>query len=309
MRVLSGSRAIASPLGPFAVAIGIFDGVHLGHRALLETAVRAARESSVTSLAYTFNPHPAAVLAPGIAPKLIEPVERRLERFGQLGIEATLVEPFDLELAAIAPEEFVTGTLVGKLRAKHVVVGEDFSFGHRGAGRVPLLHQLGERHGFTVHAIPAVLVGGERVSSSRIRELVSQGDVRRAATLLGRPYAVTGRVIRGAGRGATIGIPTANLETHYALLPAIGVYATRTTGPFGTKPSVTNVGVNPTFGAGGPLRIETHVLDWDGAPLYGAELEVELVERLRDERKFGGVEELKKQIWLDVARAREVLAG
>jgi riboflavin kinase / FMN adenylyltransferase len=307
MRVISGSRAAMPGQGPFAAAIGIFDGVHLGHRALLERSVALARGDKIQSLAYTFHPHPASVLAPGIAPKLIEPVEKRLERFEALRLDAALVEPFDLELAAIAPDEFVRRVLVELLAVKHVIVGEDFTFGHRGAGKVALLQELGAELGFEVHPIRPVIAGGERVSSTRIRELITQGDVKRAAQLLGRAYAIEGTVVRGAGRGATIGIPTANLHTRYELLPATGVYATRSHGPFGVRASVTNIGYSPTFGAN-PWKLETHVLDWAGEPLYGARLEVELIAKLREERKFSGIEELKEQIWLDVADARKLLA-
>jgi len=308
MRILKGSARLAD-MGPYAVAIGIFDGVHLGHEKLLLAAKRLAAESSdVESLAYTFHPHPAQVLASDLAPRMLETVETRLERIGALGVSTALVERFDREFATVSPEQFVRDILVGKLRVAHIIVGADFTFGHKQAGNVALMQALAAELGFVVHPIPAVKVDGLTVSSSKIRELVSAGKVSGAASLLGRPYAMRGRVVRGDGRGASIGFPTANVRAENEQLPGLGVYAGRVSAHFTPRPAVINVGYTPTFGATG-LKIEAHILDYTGPHLYGSVLSVELIDKLRDEQRFEGVEALTEQIGRDIKAARRILDG
>lgn len=306
MQVFGGSQNVATGSGPYAVGIGIFDGVHRGHRALLQKVIDLGARDDLKTLAYTFDPHPAHVLSPKTAPSLIEPVEARLERLEGLGFAAALVEPFSRDLAEVAAETFVHHVLVAKLQARHVVVGADFAFGRDRVGTVEFLQSIGSRVGFEVHPVPLVSYAGAPVSSTRIRKLVSAGEVRSAAELLGRPFSLSGVVLRGHQRGTGLGFPTANIEPHNELMPMPGVYAARVLGP-GEKPlaAVVNVGFSPTFGVG-RLRVETHILDFPARPLYGMTIGVDFVDRLRDEQRFGGVDALADQIRLDIAAARRV---
>lgn len=308
MQILPGSAGITDPIGPHAVAIGIFDGVHLGHQQLMRTAVEQARQNNIRSLTYSFHPHPAQILRPDLAPKLLEPIDLRLQRIAAMGIDVALVEPFSREFAKTSPEDFVQRVLVQKLQARHVVVGEGFTFGRRQAGTVELLQQLGKVHGFEVHAIAPVRVDGIHVSSTKIREFVSEGKMDGAQLLLGHPYELVGSVVRGDGRGAKLGFPTANLEPQNEQLPGTGVYAAIASGPFQDHPAAVNVGYTPTFG-GSALKIEAHLLDYRGGQLYGQTLHLAFIKKLRDEQKFQGVEQLTEQIQRDVAEARQVLSA
>jgi len=302
MRILGGSRELAGQ-GPFALAIGIFDAVHLGHQALLREAVRLANRDDIESLAYSFNPHPAKVLAPSLAPRLLETVETRIERLASMGIDTALIEPFDRTFASQEPEAFVRDILVGVLGARHVVVGMGFTFGRSQRGTVALLRALGAELGFVTHAIEPVKVDGILVSSTKVREFVASGRMQGAAMLLGRPYELEGAVVRGDGRGGTLGFPTANIDPINELLPGVGVYAARVSGTFPARDAVVNVGYAPTFG-GGRLKVEAHILDGDPGPLYGATLVVQFIEKLRDETRFDSGDALKAQIGADIAAAR-----
>jgi riboflavin kinase/FMN adenylyltransferase len=290
-----------------ALAIGNFDGVHLGHQALVRAAVEEARRQAGTAMVLTFDPHPVRVLAPERAPRALLTLEQRAELLGALGIEVVAVLGFDAEIAALEPEQFVRAILVRALQARSVVVGERFRFGRGRAGDVPLLARLGDEGGFRVHAHPVVLQDGEPVSSSRIRELLGRGDVQAAARLLGRAFFVDGTVVRGDGRGRLIGIPTANLETRNETLPAPGVYAGFAHIAKGGErwPCVANLGERPTFGGSG-LRLEAHLLDYEGE-LLGRELRLEFARRLREERRFESAAALVEQIRKDVADARASL--
>lgn len=306
MQIVHGSASIDRSQGPFAVGIGIFDGVHRGHQALFRKVLALAQHAGIASLAYTFDPHPARVLNPTLAPKLIEPLETRLERLENLGVGTTLVEPFTPELAALSAETFATEVLAGRLGARHIVVGADFTFGRGRSGNVSRLAEWGQQKGFGVHPVEILHVDGIPVSSSKIREFVWAGAMRGASLLLGRPFTLTGVVLRGAKRGHRIGFPTANVHTHNEILPAVGVYAGRGSGPFGTREAVINVGYAPTFGREA-LKIEAHLLDFVGGELYGAALVLDFVDRIRDEIRFDSVDGLKKQIHRDVEEARRVL--
>lgn len=306
MRVLRSSGTFER-LGPQAIAIGIFDGVHRGHQALLQRAIDCARTDGSASLAYTFHPHPAALLAPDFAPLLIEPIERRLERLEAFGMDGVLIEPFDDAFAQTEARAFVEKILVAKLQCRHVIVGDGFTFGHKQQGDVALLESLADQHGFRLHVIAPVRIDGLTISSTKIRELVKNGRVQSAAQLLGRPYELQGLVVRGAGRGTTIDVPTANIEPDNALLPAVGVYAGYADGTVARHATVINVGYSPTFGAG-KLRIEAHLLDYGGGALYDARLRLHFVERLRDEQRFSGIEQLKAQIRADIDKARALLS-
>ena len=291
--------------GPCAVAVGIFDGLHLGHQVLLGRAQALAQADGIKSLVYSFHPHPAQVLAPDLAPRLIESVAQRTERFEAMGFSGAVIEPFNREFAAISPKRFAQDILFEHLHAKHVVVGEGFTFGHQQRGNVAMLQAMGVEHGFEVHPVDHVKVEGLRVSSSKIREFVARGKMRGAAMLLGRRFELRGTVVRGAERGSTIGFPTANLQVESELMPHIGVYAAYATGAFGSQRAVVNVGVAPTFEVG-ELKVEAHLLDHSGADLYDQPLTLAFVERIRDEKRFEGIEDLKAQIAVDIAVARKI---
>jgi len=291
-----------------AVTIGNFDGVHRGHQALVAETVARAREAGGESVALTFDPHPARVLAPSRVPPWLTSPEQKAELLAELGIDVIAVLPFTPEVAALAPEAFARGVLAGTLGARHVVVGAEFRFGHRKAGDAALLRTLGETLGFAVRAVPPVVEGGRPVSSSRVRKALAEGDAAHAASLLGRPYFVDGTVVEGERRGRAIGVPTANLETDGALLPARGVYAGRGRLPGGqARLAVVNVGERPTFG-GRTVTVEAHILDYSG-DLYGRRLRLSFAARLRDERRFAGAEALVEQIRRDVERARALVSA
>lgn len=305
MDVFPGHLAMSRPLRQPAVAIGNFDGVHLGHQRLL-AAARAAAGPSGESAVLTFEPHPARVLAPRLAPPLLVTPARKLELIAAQGIDACVVEPFTTELAGWSPAWFVEELLVRGLGARHIVVGYDFTYGQKRAGNVDSLRAAGRQHGFEVEVVNAVAVDGLVASSTKVREFVLEGNVAGAAMLLGRPFDVDGKVVRGAGRGRTIGVPTANVVIDGELLPRPGVYAARVA-PAGQDTwydAAVNLGTNPTFVQGGALSLEAHLLDFD-ADLYDSRLRVAFVARLRDERRFTAIDELVAQIRRDIASVRE----
>jgi phosphoribosyl 1,2-cyclic phosphate phosphodiesterase len=290
------------------IAIGTFDGIHLGHQRLLEFTIAKAKGKGAVATALTFEPPPLKVLRPDVAPPRISTNQQRMDWFGAVGMEATVVLPFTKELAALEPQDFVSQILVRRLDVRAVVVGENFRFGHKHAGDVRLLRQLGMKYGFEVVVHEPVTLKGEVVSSTRIRKLVVEGDVRHAARLLGRAFALTGEVVSGTGRGRTFTFPTLNLKPEQELLPSRGVYITRTVldGETSSHRSVTNVGVRPTFNGSG-LSVETHLLDYSGN-FSPQRIEVRFWKKLRDEKKFSGAEELKEQIAKDIAAANAYFA-
>lgn len=306
MDVYRSLHELGAELHGAALAVGNFDGVHLGHRSLLEHARRLARARGARAAALTFEPHPTRVLAPELAPPRITTLPRKLALLEQAGLDAVVLVPFDHAFARTTPEAFATEILAGAVGAKDVVVGPDFAFGKGRAGDGAhlraLLNGLAE-----VHVLPAIGVDGHRVSSSKIRELVLTGRVAPAARLLGRPHLLDGVVVRGEGRGRTIGIPTANVAPETELVPSIGVYAVRARGPGldGAVAGAANIGRKPTFG-GNAVTIEVHLFDVE-VDLYGRSLEVEFVERLRGEQKFESVEALLGQIRRDLGAARAIL--
>jgi phosphoribosyl 1,2-cyclic phosphate phosphodiesterase len=290
------------------VAIGTFDGIHLGHQRVLEFTIAKAKDSGAVATAITFEPPPLKVLRPEAAPPRISTNQQRMDWFGAVGMEAVVVLPFTKELAALGPEDFVDQILVERLRARAVVVGENFRFGHKHAGDVGLLRELGRKHGFEVVVHEPVRLKGEVVSSTRIRRFVADGDVRHAARLLGRAFALTGEVVSGTGRGRKFTFPTLNLKPEQELLPARGVYITRTVldGETSSHRSVTNVGMRPTFNGSG-LTVETHLLDYSGN-FSPERIEVRFWKKLRDEKKFSGADELKAQIARDIAATNAYFA-
>lgn len=295
---------------PRCVAIGFFDGVHKGHQQIVGRAVQQAAEQDALSLVLTFDPHPNAVLHAAGAPRVLTPLEVKAELVAGLGVAELLVVPFDLEFSRISPEDFCRIVLSDRLSARSVMVGSNFHFGFRGVGTPEVLASYGREHGFTVETISLVARKGGAISSTRIRTLVTEGDVEEAAELLGRPHLLVGKVVGGAGRGRDLGMPTANLaaDAPDVVVPAPGVYVTRSTfgreGPWiEGRPSVTSVGTNPTFETDGILRVETFVLDFQGS-VYGQAMSVEFLSRLRGQRTFRDAEALVAQMRADVADAR-----
>jgi phosphoribosyl 1,2-cyclic phosphate phosphodiesterase len=285
------------------LAIGNFDGIHLGHQAILRAVTQRAVETGDVATALTFDPPPRRVLKPESAPQRLSTNAQRMEWFGVEGLEAAVVMPFTMELARLSPQDFVEEILVHDLKVRVVLVGENFRFGHRQAGDVKLLRELGMRHGFEVVVIPPVIYRGEIVSSTAIRRAISTGDVSQAACLLGRPFGLTGEVVSGTGTGRRFTFPTLNLAPEQELLPARGVYVTRTLleGETQSRRSVTNIGNRPTFN-GSSLSVETHVLDYSGE-ITARHIKVRFWKRLREEKKFAGAEELRTQIAQDIASA------
>jgi riboflavin kinase/FMN adenylyltransferase len=297
-------RYAASPSGS-TLAIGNFDGIHLGHQSILRAAVARAREINAVSTALTFDPLPQKVLRPDTAPLRVSTTEQRLSCFADLGIDAAVVLPFTHELAKLAPQEFVDQILVRDLHVRTVFVGENFRFGHKQAGNARTLQEFGAQHGFDVIILPPVIYKGEIVSSTIIRREIAEGDVCHAGRLLGRPFVLSGKVVSGTGTGRRFTFPTLNLAPEQELLPARGVYITRTRfeGESQTRRSVTNIGMRPTFN-GSSLSVETHLLEPPGEATP-ARIEVQFWKRLRQEKKFSGPEELRAQIARDIATANK----
>ncbi len=298
MRV-SRSVEEAHGFAPSAVTIGNFDGVHIGHQHLFQETADAARRHNAKATVLTFDPHPARVVAPDRAPRLLTTPEERIALMGRYGIEQVLLLPFSAEIARLSPEEFIDRILVNGLGAKAIVVGENFRFGHKQAGDTHLLIEAGKRYGYETQIAGAVKCRGRVVSSSAVRALIESGNISLACRFLNRPYAVSGEVVHGHGIGSKQTVPTLNLKTPAEVLPARGVYITRTSDRWN---SITNVGFRPTFG-GSELRIETFLLDrLDGdTPSH---IRVEFLHRVRDEKKFTSAEELKAQILRDVEKAQ-----
>jgi riboflavin kinase/FMN adenylyltransferase len=302
--------AASSPRWPRpSVAVGNFDGVHRGHQALVASAVAAAAASGGTAVVLTFDPHPARVIAPVAAPSALMTLGQKSATLVRLGVPVMAVLPFTPDVAGASPEDFAALVLHRALGADTVVVGTNFRFGRGRAGDVGTLRRVGESLGFRVVEVAPVVMDGERVSSSRIRDALGRGDAHGAAALLGRPHCIEGRVVPGDGRGRTIGVPTANLEPANETLPALGVYAAWCW-PGRARagaPAVVNIGRRPTFG-GGAVSVEAHLLDFAGH-LYGEAMSLSFVSRLREERAFPGVDALVTQIREDIRAARHALAG
>lgn len=296
---------------PTCVCLGNFDGVHLGHRALIDAGIELAHEERLPLVVVTFEPHPLAVLR-NDAPQKILDLQHRLEAIDAAGADAVLLLPFSRELAALPPDVFVEEILIRHLRMRRLVLGHDFSMGRNRAGNAETLARLGRETGFAVKQIPPFCLHGQVISSTLIRRCLAEGRVADAAAFLGRPHHVDGLVIHGMARGRTLGFPTANLAPTEVMLPARGVYATyaRLSGPEGATlrvPAVTNIGHNPTFGPAA-CSVESHLLDMN-ADLYGQRLSIEFVDRLRNEQRFDGPDALCAQIRADVALARAKLCS
>jgi riboflavin kinase/FMN adenylyltransferase len=305
-----GLEEIPGDWGRSVVTIGSFDGVHRGHQLIINRVVELAGELGAKSVVVTFDPHPSEVVRPGTHPPLLAPQPRRAELVEQLGVDAVLVLPFTAEFSKESPEYFVRSVLVDALHAKAVVEGPNFRFGHRAAGNVELLAELGRADDFTVEVVDLQVRGaagdGEPFSSSLCRRLVAAGDMAGVAEILGRPHRVEGEVVRGAQRGRELGYPTANVDTvPYSAIPADGVYAGWLTADGETMPAAISVGTNPTFD-GTARTVEAYAIDRVGLDLYGQHVAVDFLAWLRGMEKFDSIDALLERMAEDVKRAREL---
>jgi riboflavin kinase / FMN adenylyltransferase len=312
MQRWQGPQEVPADWGASVVTVGVFDGVHRGHQHIVARAAAAAAARGLPVVVVTFDPHPDEVIRPGTHPPLLCTARRRCELLAGLGVSAVCMLPFTYELSQLGPDEFVHAVLVDRLHAAHVVVGENFRFGHRAAGDIALLAELGEKYEYTAEGVPLLTDGDVTISSTAIRELLTDGDVAGAARFLGRPHRVEGVVVRGHHRGRALGFPTANLETvQHTAIPADGVYAGWLTGldADGSEterwPAAISVGTNPTFD-GQERTVEAHALDRDDLDLYGMHMAADFASRIRGQVRFGSVPDLIDQMRADVAVARDV---
>lgn len=291
------------------LTMGTFDGVHLGHQAIIRQLVTGAHTENALAAVLTFDPHPVAILRPEKAPPMLTSASERAALFEALGVDLVITHPFNPEVAALTAHAFMT-QIKTHLGLSRFWVGYDFAMGHNREGNIPRLQELGQELGYALHVVSPITAGEKTISSSQIRKLIAEGQVTEAATLLGRPYKLAGTVVEGAKRGRTIGIPTANLTAEAGrAIPARGVYACRAWVNGHPVNAVTNIGLRPTF-ENGPVQtsIEAHLLDFSG-DLYGQSLALEFIARLRDEQKFSGIEALVAQIRQDIAMARGLLTA
>ena len=306
MKIFRSSSEVPLDFGPSVITIGNFDGVHAGHRQIMRRVVELAREMNAKPVVLTFDPHPARVLAPDRAPRLLMSLDQRLRAMEAEGIEAVLLIPFSLDFAKLTPEEFVEQILVRTLKTRAVLVGDDFRFGCRQSGNIATLRELGQLHGFALEAFSGIEHKRNRVSSTLVRDLIKQGRVSRACRLLGEPFSLEGNVVPGQGIGSKQTVPTLNLAAESEVLPKTGVYITSTWDLESGRrwKSITNVGYRPTFN-GDSLTIETFLLE----PLTGASpkrINVRFLAYLRDERRFENAEALKTQILHDIGFANKL---
>lgn len=304
MQVIHTATELAAGGRKVCLAIGFFDGVHLGHQQIIRQTIADARRHEAPALVITFDRHPNTVVAPNRVPPLVYSLSQKCRAIAALGADTLLLIPFDRPFSEQPGETFIRG-LARDLGGIHsICVGATFTFGHKRRGNVALLKNLGEELGFGVHGLAAVSLGGKVVSSTRIREAIHAGELDRAGQMLGRPYSLAGRVLRGDRLGHQLGFPTANLDAAGLMLPPRGVYTARAVARGETHRAVVNIGLRPTLQNSNPqLRVEAHLLDFKG-PLYGEEVELFFGEKLRDEIKFASVNDLKDQIARDVEQAR-----
>ena len=308
MRVLDSIDALAEIPSPVVLAAGVFDGMHLGHRAVLETALDESRRLEATAVALTFDPHPATVLRPDAVPRLLTSTPFKLRLMATLGFTHALVVKFDAAFAAMTAEDFVFKLCAAARPLAGICIGEGWRFGHRRLGDADLLRRIGSKKNFFTREAAPVRIDGSVVSSTLIRQAVAEGRLAEAARLLGRDYSLSGTVLRGAGLGRKIGFPTANIATGTAQLPPDGVYAVEAFLEGRPHPGVANLGVRPTVSNDSPRLLEVHVFDFSG-DLYDREIEVRFRKFLRPEKKFESLDELRAGIARDTAAAREFLAA
>lgn len=304
IRVFRGNDRIENLRSP-ALAIGNFDGIHLGHQELLRKATGIALETGGDPVAFTFDPHPVKILTPEKYLPLITPTEMKIKRMEEMGIVAVVCAEFNLEFANLHPRSFVKEILVDRIGVKDLIVGFNYAFGKGKQGGIEFLKIMGEEFGFRLHVVDPVKIGGVVVSSSKVREAIWEGKVKMASTLLGRPYGMEGIVVTGMSRGKKLGFPTANIETRGELFPKSGVYATNLILKGRRYKSVSNVGKHPTFPED-PFSVEAHIFDFD-SDIYGEQVELLFIERIRDEMQFPSAEALVGQIRSDAAKAKEIM--
>jgi riboflavin kinase/FMN adenylyltransferase len=306
MRIIRGITNCCEKFPDPVLTLGNFDGVHLGHQAIFQKVVARAKEVKGTSIAFTFEPHPLKIIAPERSPKLLNTFHGKMKLIECSGIQVVVCAEFNREFADQNPEEFARRVLVEGLGVREVYVGYDYAFGKGREGSIASLRAMGERYGFAVGVVEAVQVNGTVVSSSLVRDLVTEGRVEEAPRFLGRFYSIEGNVVHGSSRGHSLGFPTANIQTANELLPAFGVYAVRASVGGRTVDGAASIGVRPTFGDG-PVSIEVFLFDFDG-DLYGKHVEVAFIRRLRGEQKFSDADALVRQMHKDVEQAKAVLA-
>jgi len=307
MQVIRGVENIPGPFKEAVLTIGNFDGVHRGHQEIFHRVVERARDMNGTAIVFTFEPHPLRVVRPGAGPPLITLYEQKVELVERYGIDVLICAEFTMDFARTSAREFIAGLLVERIGMKEIMVGYDWAFGRNREGDINFLLKMGQELGFQVCVLGPYAVGGTPVSSTRVRQVVVGGDVAEAARLLGRPYQVKGRVIRGRDRGGKLlGIPTANLKLVDELWPKPGVYAVTVEHGGRTLPGVANIGRNPTFGEN-ELSVETHILDFSG-DVYDQVIRLNFIARLRDEKRFEGPQALAAQIAADIEQSRQILS-
>jgi riboflavin kinase/FMN adenylyltransferase len=299
--------ACAAPLPPVALTVGNFDGLHRGHQVMLQRLIDGARRRGLQSCVLTFEPHPREFFAGQSAPTRLTSLREKLELLAAHGVERAHVQRFDSSFASLAPQAFVEQVLSRRLRARWLLIGEDFRFGAKRAGDLPLLAELGRRHGFEVEILTAVTRSGARVSSSAVRAALAAGNLEAAEELLGRPYSISGRVVHGRKLGRELGFATANVQLKHNRPPLSGIFAVRVHG-VGTssRPAVASLGVRPTITASGRAVLEVHLFEFS-ADLYGAHMRVEFLHKIRDEEKYSDLAALKAQIERDCEAARAFL--
>ena len=308
MKVLRSISELATLPGPLFLAIGVFDGVHLGHQTVISTSAGHARESGGTAVVVTFDPHPVKVLRPENAPHLLTATEHKIALIRDLGVGNLLVLHFDRAFAETSPEDFVHELVASSKPLREICVGHEWSFGKGRAGNLALLKKLGQAHGFNVIGVEAVKMNGEVVSSTAIRQAVAEGNLVKATQMLGREYTIVGTIVRGEQLGRKLGFPTANLSAHSEQFPPNGVYVAEARLGGTILRGVANLGLRPTVSTGKPERLlELHLFDLE-REIYGQEMEVRFLRYLRAEQKFSGLEALKAQIAADVQQARESFA-
>ena len=307
MLLITDLSRITTPFTNSVITLGNFDGIHLGHQELVRMVMKRAQEIRGQSMVVTFRPHPLKVLAPEKCPPLISIYEEKIELFRKLGIDVLVKIPFSLHFAEMSPRDFVRKILCDLLGLKEIFVGYNYRFGRGREGTTQTLRAMGEEFNFRVNEVKQIALKSEVISSTRIRQLLTAGEVEHAAELLGRPYAITGIVIRGDSRGKTLGFPTANIASKHAIVPANGVYAVKLSARDTCYSGVVNIGVRPTFETKS-LAIEVHVFDFN-EDLYGEEVTIYFIRKIREERKFETSEALIGQIIKDIAEAKRVLAA
>ncbi len=299
--------AASAALPPVALTIGNFDGIHRGHQAMLERLAREARKRALMSCVLTFEPHPREFFSPQAAPTRLASLREKYELLAARGVERLHVLRFDKAFAALPPEVFIERVLVGRLKARWLLIGEDFRFGARRAGDIGLLKNLAGRFGYELQAMPTVMRAGARVSSSTVRAALAAGNLAAAEELLGRPYSISGRVVHGDKLGQKLGFATANVQMKHNRPPLTGIYAARVHGVGAApRPAVASLGVRPTVTASGRAVLEVHLLDFSG-DLYNEHVRVEFLHKIRDEEKYPDLETLKAQIARDCEAAKSFL--